>query len=246
MRARTTTVLGFLLLLSAAPVQAAPAVPPPPAPMRVFVATTSIGSPTHVALSSRRNAPPRLAPASFVQSGRRHARPQPVADTESQTFLAAALSLFPPELLNTFGATPLVIAYVPAAGLGTLPQVSVGRGDALGWGPFGASPGRDLMDLMMARETVPALVPGEGGLLPADLTISDGDGLGDAGLFVSKLALRDRNPQSPAIGLVPPSLAVAGLAMICLAPSPRRFRPIARLQPMRRLRLHRRGCAPVA
>lgn len=222
MRARTSTVLGLVLLLAAAPVHASPTMPPPPPAMRVFVGTTALRAPTHRFLAARRTVLPyRRAVAS-----------------ETQAFLSRLLPLFGPDPAR--GAAAPVVAYVPAAALGTLPHVAVGGGEALAWSPYCPPPGRQLLDLVMARQPVPALIAGEAGLQAADLKMRTGDPFGEGALMVTDINLRARNAPGEENGIDPPALAVVGIALICIAPAPRRARASPRLQPIRRLRLHRR------
>ena len=223
MRARTTTVLGLILLLAAAPLHAAPSIPMPPAALRVFVGTTSLRSPMHRCLAATRSVHPNPA----------------AATAESRAFLAAVLPLFEPDLLHTFGEVALVTTYVSAATLRSLRPMAIGSGESLAWSPYGA-PGRDILDLLMARQAVPALVPGGDGLQPADLRFIAHDPSGEGGVFVTDLNLRGRNAPGEDMRIEPPAMAVVGLGLVCLAPAPRRFRASARLQPMRRLRFHRR------
>lgn len=226
MIARTTTVLGLILLLAATPVDAAPTPAPAPTDLRVFVGTTSLRSPLHRTLAIRRTPP--TTPA--------------VAAAESQAFLAGVLPLFGADLLRAFGETPLVAAYVPAAGLGAVPPVAIGSGETLAWSPYCTPPGPRILDLVMARPRVPALVPGDAGLQLAYLSITVLDRYGEAAMFVTDLNLRGRNAAGKDTRIEPPALAVVGLGMVCLAPAPRRLRRRAtpRLHAMRRLRFHRR------
>jgi hypothetical protein len=230
MRARTSTVLGLILLLAATPVHPARAVPPPPPAMRVFVGTTTLRSTAHRVLTAGR--PAQQAAAAGA--------------AQSQALLAAVLPLFGPDLLRAFGGAPLLAAYVPAAVLGTLPHVAIGSGEALAWSPYCPSPGRHLLDLVMARERVPALVLGEGGLHAADLRISTADLFDEGPVFVTDVNLRGRNVPADELGIDPPALAVVGIGLVCLAPTSRRVRssarlpPMRRLMPMRRVRVHRR------
>jgi hypothetical protein len=224
MRARTTTVLGLILLLAAVPAEAAPSVPPPPPALRVFVGTTSVGSPLHRCLAiSRATAQGRAGAASG-----------------SHGFLAAVLPLFGPDLLGGFAGAPLVTAYVRASVLGSLGPMAIGSGESLAWSPYLVPPGRDMLELMMARHIVPALVPGDGGVQAADLKITGGDSPAGTPLFVTDLNLRGRNAPGDDTRIEPPALAVVGLGLVCLAPASRRSRSAPRLQPMRRLRFHRR------
>lgn len=223
MRARTTTVLGLILLLAASPVQATSPVPPPAA-LRVFVGSTSLRSPVHRCLAARHSTQPGAAASA----------------AGSQAFLAALLPLFGPDLAQVFGESPLLAAYVPAAALGSLRPMAIGSGQFLAWSPYGAPPARDILDLVMARQPVPALVPGDDGLWSADLRITVGDPLGAAGVFVSCINLCGSNAPGEELRIEPPALAVVGLGLLCLAPAPRRSRFSPRLQPMRRLRFFRR------
>jgi hypothetical protein len=220
MRARTTTVLGLILLLAASPADATTTVQSAPAPLRVFVGTTSLRSPVHRYLAGR------------------HATQTQAA--ESQAFLAAVLPLFGPDMMDGFGAAPVLATYVPAAALGSLRPMAIGAGKWLAWSPYGVPPARDILDLVMARQPVHALVPGDDGLQPADLKISAGDSFRGGGLFVTALNLRGRNAPGDDLRIEPPAMAVVGLGLLCLAPAPRRGRASPRLQPMRRLRFFRR------
>lgn len=224
MRARTTTVLGLILLLAASPVEATPSVPAPPAALRVFVGTTSLRSPVHRALATR------------------HCTQQGATATAagSQAFLAGLLPLFGPNLLLACGDAPLRAAYVPAAALGAMRPVAIGTGKWLAWSPYGAPPARDILDLMIARQPVPALVPGDDGLQLADLKITASGPFGVGGVFVTCLDLRGRNAPGEDLHIAPPAMAVVGMALLCLGPAPRRCRASPRLQPMRRLRFFRR------
>lgn len=223
MRARTTTVFGLILLLGAAPVDASTSMPAPKAALRIFVGTTSLRSPAHRSLSIQHGIPPG-----------------PAAAAESRAFLAALLPLFGPDLLDSFGGTALIATYVPGATLGKLRPIAIGSGELLAWSPYGAPPGRDILDQLMARQPVQALVPGEDGIQRADLRIAIGERVGAEGVLVTNLNLRGRNAPDENMGIDPPALAVVGLGLVCLAPASRRVRPSARLQPMRRLRFHRR------
>ena len=224
MRARTTTVLGLILLLAASPVEAAPSVPPPPAALRVFVGTTSLRSPMHRSLAARHTTQPGATDSA----------------AGSQAFLASLLPLFGPDLQHACGGAPLLATYVPAAALGATRPIAIGTGKWLAWSPYGAPPARDILDLVIARQTVPALVPGDDGLRPADLRITANGPFGTRGLFVTYLNLRGSNAPGEELSIDPPALAVVGLGLLCLAPAPRRGRPAPRLQAMRRLRFHRR------
>jgi hypothetical protein len=224
MRARTTTVLGLILLLAAAPVHAAPSVPPPPAALRVFVGTTSLRSPVHRSLVAKSS--PQLTPAA--------------ATAQSRAFLAALLPLFGPDLGLAFGDSAVVATYVSAGVLRSLRPMAIGNGESLAWSPYGAPPGRDILDLLLARQTVPALVPGDDGLHPADLKFRADGTCGEGGVFVTDINLRGRNALGDDVLIEPPALAVVGLGLVCIAPAPRRLRVNSRLQPMRRLRFHRR------
>ncbi len=224
MRARTTTVLGLILLLAASPVDAAPSVPAPPAALRVFVGTTSLRSPVHRALAAR------------------HCTRQGATATAagSQAFLAGLLPLFGPDLLPACGDAPLLATYVPAAALGSMRPIAIGSGKWLAWSPYGVPPARDILDLVIARHSVPALVPADDGLHPADIRITASGSLGVGGVFVTCLNLHGRNAPGEDLHIAPPSMAVVGLGLLCLAPAPRRCRASPRLQPMRRLRFFRR------
>lgn len=224
MRARTTSVLGLILLLAAAPADAATPVPPPPAPLRVFVGTTSFRSPVHRSLVARHGAQPRATPSA----------------AGSQAFLAAVLPMFGPDLAPSFGAAPLLATYVPAASLRSLRPIAIGTGKFLAWSPYGNPPARDILDLMLARQPVPALVPGDAGLQSADLKITARDPFGAGGVFVTCLDLRGCNAPGGDLRLEPPAMTVVGLGLLCLGPAPRRARASPRLQPMRRLRFFRR------
>ncbi len=226
MRARTTTVLGLILLLAAAPVEAAPSVPAPTAPLRVFVGTVSLRSPVHRCLAVRRSVQPTPAAAS----------------AESHAFLAAVLPLFGPDLLGALGDSAVIATYVSAGALRALRPMAIGSGESLAWSPYGAPPEHDILDMLTARQPVPALVPGEHGLHPADLRITADGPFGEGGVFVTDLNLRGRNAPGEDLQIEPPALAVVGLALVCLAPAPRRARArgTPRLQAMRRLRFHRR------
>lgn len=225
MRARTTTVLGLILLLGAAPVEAAPVLPPVPAPLRVFVGTTSLHSPAHRWLAASHAARPG-APAAVLAG--------------SQAFLAALLPLFGPDLARMSGEAPLLATYVPAAAIGAVRPMAIGTGKLLAWSPYGAPPARDILDLVIARQPVAALVPGDDGLRLADIRITAAEPFGAGGVFVTCLNPRGRNAPGEDLRIEPPPLAVIGLGLLCLAPAPRRFRASARLHPMRRLRYHRR------
>ena len=192
MRARTTTVLGLILLLAAVPVHAASSVSPPGAAFRVFVGTTSLRSSAHRCLAARSNFP-------FC------------AASGSQAFLATVMPLFGSEGERAFGAGELVAIYVPAASLGKLRPVAIGSGDWLAWSPYGAPPGWELLDLMMARQPLQALVPGEDGLQRADLRIAAGASFGEGRLLVSSVNLRGRNAPGEDTRIEPPPLALAGL-----------------------------------
>ena len=217
MRARTTTVLGLILLLAAPPAEATGPAPPSPAPLRVFVATTSLRSPVHRSLVARHGTPPRAA-------------------AESQSFLAVVRPLFGRELARGPGDAPLLATYVPAAAMGSLRPIAIGTGKLLAWSPYGAPPARDLLDLLMARQPMPALIPADDGLRPADLRITARDPFGAGGVFVTAMQVRGRNTPGDELRIEPPALAVVGLCVLCLAPAPRRARASPRLQPMRRLR----------
>lgn len=224
MRARTTTVVGLILLLAAAPVQAAPAEPPAPAAVRVFVGTTSLRSSAHRCLV------PRCA-----------AQPNPVAaGDESRSFMAAVLPLFGPDLLRSFGDAGVVATYVPATAVRSLRPMAIGSGESLAWSPYGAPPARDILELLMARQSVPALVPGDHGLHRADLKITARGPFGENGVFVTDVNLHGRNAPGDELRIEPPALALVGLGLVSLAPAPRRTRAAPRLQPIRRLRFHRR------
>ncbi len=226
MRARTTTVLGLILLLAAAPADAAPTVPAPTAPLRVFVGTVSLRSPVHRCVATRSSVPP--APVA--------------ASAESEAFLTAVLPMFGPDLLGDVGNSTVIATYVSAGALRALRPMAIGSGESLAWSPYGAPPGRDILDMLTARQPVPALVPGETGLHRADLKITAEGPFGEGGVFVTDLNLRGRNALADDLQIEPQALAVVGLALVCLAAAPRRARArcTPRLQPMRRLRFHRR------
>ena len=150
------------------------------------------------------------------------------------------LPLFGPDLLQSLGEAPVVATYVPASALGRLRPMAIGGGKWLAWSPYGIPPARDILDLVMARQPVPALVPGDDGMQPADLRITAGGRFGAGGLFVTTLNLRGRNAPGDDMGIEPPALAMVGLGLLCLAPAPRRGRASPRLQPIRRLQFFRR------
>ena len=139
-----------------------------------------------------------------------------------------------------FGQASVLATYVPAAALGALRPMAIGTGRFLAWSPYGAPPARDILDLAIARQSLPALVPGDHGLQPADLRVTAGGPAGAAGVFVTILNPHGLNAPGEELRIEPPALVVVGLGLLCLGPEPRRARASPRLQPMRRLRFHRR------
>jgi hypothetical protein len=222
MLARTSTVLGLLLLLTAMPVQAAntPAPPPDPA-VGTFFGTAKLYSATHRTLGTRS--------LTGAETGRDEA--------DQQAFLAAMMPVFGPDLVRRMAAEPCAAAYVPASAVGGLSPLVSGNGPDFAWSRFAPTPVQQVLDLLVDRQPVPAIMLGSSGLRTADLKVATGNadlfGPDSAGVFVTDLNLRARNAGSEETGIAPPALMLIGIGVVCLAPGTRRLRPQrARVRPL--------------
>jgi hypothetical protein len=217
MLARTGTVLGLLLLLTAMPVQAAmPAAPDPN--IGVFLGTARLYSPAHRTLGTRSLTRPG--------TGRDGA--------DQEAFLEAMLPVFGPDLARRIATEPCAAAYVPASAIGGLSPLVSGSGPDLAWSRFAPTPVQQVLDLLIERQPVPAIMIGASGmgmvgLRTVDLKVATGNGdlfgPDSAGVFVTDLNLRARNATDEATGIAPPALMLVGIGMVCLAPGARRRRP---------------------
>jgi hypothetical protein len=212
MLARTGSVLGLLLLLTAMPPAADPGV-------GVFLGNARLYSSAHRTLGAR----------SLGGGGK--------GAPDQEAFLAAMLPVFGPDLMRRITAEPCAAAYVPASAIGGLSPLVSGNGPDLAWSRFAPTPVQQVLDLLVERQPMPGIMIGASGLRTVDLKVATGNGdlfgPDSAGVFVTDLNLRARNATGEATGIAPPALMLIGIGMVCLAPGARRRRPQrARVRPL--------------